>query len=140
MLSYIQYLFCFFTGEHIKLSLGTEEVKVCLLEILVSCLLIWCLKDHSVLSLLWLLSGMFLKLLLYVDVNTPWSIVSFAMKSLCAKGITRSVYKNWGAPVYIIVVLMELDPLFQFSASNGWNNYCLVSGKQGIQNANWNWF
>ena len=30
----------FFTGEHVKLSLGTEEVKVCLLEILVSCLLI----------------------------------------------------------------------------------------------------
>ena len=32
MLSYIQYQFCFFTGEHIKLSLGTEEVKVCLLH------------------------------------------------------------------------------------------------------------
>lgn len=114
MLSYIQYLFCFFTGENIKLSLGTEEVKVCLLEILVSCLLIWCLKDHSVLSLLWLLSGMFLKLLLYVDVNTPWSIVSFAMKYLCAQSLQEAFIRIEELLFVLLLFLWNYIHYFNF--------------------------
>ena len=85
---------------------------------------------------------MFVNAIIKTSSSLIYFKVSFAMKYLCAPiFIARSVYKEWRAPGHIMVVFMEPVPVeFQFSASDGWKNYCLVSHKQGIKNANWNWF